>query len=138
MESKVSYRTFENKAKQSEMNLRAFFVLFTSRATTGNENKSLTDELMYLPIKRSGTEMAHGSSKQRSASECNKHTVENMCKQTTHFSHVCSALLSSFTFLLSLSLNSRKVATFCFPKSHYFRMSNRSMYLHDTFNESSF
>ena len=30
----VSYRTFENKAKQSDMNLLVFFVLFTSRATT--------------------------------------------------------------------------------------------------------
>ena len=82
--------------------------------------------------------MAHGSSKQRSASECNKHTVENMCRQTIRFSHVCSALLSSFTFLLSLSLNSRKIATFCVPKSDYFRMSTGLMYLHDTFNESSF
>ena len=34
--------------------------------------------------------MAHGSSKQRSASECNKHTVEYMCRQTTRFSHVYS------------------------------------------------
>ena len=33
MESKVSYPAFENKAKQSEMNLHAFF-LFTSRTTT--------------------------------------------------------------------------------------------------------
>ena len=28
-----SYRTFENKAKQSYMNLNVFFVLFTSRST---------------------------------------------------------------------------------------------------------
>ena len=34
MESKVSYRTFENKAKQNFMDLHVFFVLFTSRAAT--------------------------------------------------------------------------------------------------------
>ena len=75
--------------------------------------------------------MAYGSSKQRSASECNKHTVENMCRQTTRFSHVCSALFSSFTFLLSLSLNSRKIVYFQFPKIPLTGL----MYLHDTFND---
>ena len=60
--------------------------------------------------------MAHGSSKQRSASECNKHTIEYMCRQTTRFSHVyfCIFFLLSPTFtffefsenrLLSVSQN---------------------------------
>ena len=78
--------------------------------------KSLTDELVYQK-KQNGTEMAHGSNKQRFASECNKHTVEYMCRQTTRFSHVCSAFffffhISTFTFfefsenrLLSVSRN---------------------------------
>lgn len=33
--------------------------------------------------KKSGTEMAHRSRQQRSVSECNDHTVEDMCRQTT-------------------------------------------------------
>ena len=60
--------------------------------------------------------MAHASSKQTSASECNKHTVEYTCRQTTRFSHVCAAFFvfhnSTFTFfeflenrLLSVSRN---------------------------------
>ena len=61
--------------------------------------------------------MAHGSSKQRSASECNKHTVEYMCRQITRFSHVYFCIvfffhISTFTFfefsencLLSVSQN---------------------------------
>ena len=61
--------------------------------------------------------MAHGSSKQRSALECNKHTVEYMCRQTTRFSQVYFCIffffhISTFTFfefsenrLLSVSQN---------------------------------
>ena len=71
--------------------------------------------------------MAHGSNKQRSASECNKHTVS--------FSHVCSAFFSSFTFLLSLSLNSRKIVYFQFPEIPLFQNEYRSIiFLHDTLN----
>ena len=60
--------------------------------------------------------MAQGSSKQSSASECNKRTVEYMCRQTTRFNHVYFCIffffhISTFTFfefsenrLLSVSL----------------------------------
>ena len=116
MESKVSYHTFENKAKQSYMNLHVFFV-FIYVLLNNVKWQLISDWRTYVPIKKSGTEMAHGSSKQRSALECNKHTVEYMCMQTTRFSQVYFCIffffhVSTFTFfefsenrLLSVSQN---------------------------------
>ena len=68
--------------------------------------------------------MAHGSSKQRSASECNKHTVEYikphvLVTTVLHF-------FSSFTYLLSLSLNSRKIVHLQFPEIPLFPNEYRS------------
>ena len=68
--------------------------------------------------------MAHRSSKHRSASECDKHTVEK-CAGKLHVL-VTSASFSYFTFLLSLSLNFRKIVYFQFPKIPLFPNEYRS------------
>ena len=71
--------------------------------------------------------MAHGSNKQRFASECNKHTVEYSAGKPHVLVTSVLHFFSSFTFLLSLSLNSPKIVYFQFPEIPLFPNEYRSV-----------
>ena len=119
MESKVSYRTFENKAKQSYNELTCIFS-FVYVPRNNVKWQLISDWRTYVPIKKAGQKWLTGvTSKDLHQNAIS--TLLNICAGKPHVLITSiSAFFLLFTFLLSLSLNSRKIVYFRLPKTPLF------------------